>query len=263
MESQSPSPSQQRSNLIALFDQPSPSVVTPSPAPQPPQQEKITIKFPEEFYVELVKNILKLKNNTNPIAKVNLDKELESLFAYANTNEDLKNSILKMFNSQQIDNNDLEAGGKIMEQYPGYGKLLGAISAISPPPEQKQRPWRGGGALTNGIKCFGWFVGSVIGCAAAAIISLPFSCNSQECRDIYSMIGLNQNVVFGYLCYPFVENFVSELTGNKFVVPKTGGKSVRKSLDKCTVKELKERATKRGVKISGLKKAEIIAKLRK
>ena len=43
---------------------------------------------------------------------------------------------------------------------------------------------------------------------------------------------------------------------------KTGGKVVRKSLDKCTVTELKERANKRGIKITGLKKQEIIDKLR-
>jgi len=42
-----------------------------------------------------------------------------------------------------------------------------------------------------------------------------------------------------------------------------GGKPVRKSLDKCTVDELKVKAAKRGIKITGLKKAEIIAKLRK
>jgi hypothetical protein len=41
-----------------------------------------------------------------------------------------------------------------------------------------------------------------------------------------------------------------------------GGKLVRKSLDKCTVDELKLRANKRKVKITGLKKAEIIDKLR-
>ena len=41
------------------------------------------------------------------------------------------------------------------------------------------------------------------------------------------------------------------------------GKPVRKSLDKCTVDELKTRAAKRGIKVTGLKKAEIIAKLRK
>ena len=45
-------------------------------------------------------------------------------------------------------------------------------------------------------------------------------------------------------------------------LPIIGGKSVRKSLDKCTVAELKERANKRGIKVSGLKKAEIIDKLR-
>ena len=38
--------------------------------------------------------------------------------------------------------------------------------------------------------------------------------------------------------------------------------SARKSLDDCTVAELKERAAKRGINVTGLKKAEIIAKLR-
>ena len=44
-----------------------------------------------------------------------------------------------------------------------------------------------------------------------------------------------------------------------------GGKSVtsKNSLDKCTVAELKEKAIKRGIKVSGLKKSEIILKLRK
>jgi len=47
---------------------------------------------------------------------------------------------------------------------------------------------------------------------------------------------------------------------------KQGGKKnslSRKPLDKCTVAELKEKAKKRGVKITGLKKDEILAKLRK
>lgn len=38
---------------------------------------------------------------------------------------------------------------------------------------------------------------------------------------------------------------------------------VRKSLDNCTVVELRERAAKRGVNVYGLRKAEIIAKLRR
>ena len=43
-----------------------------------------------------------------------------------------------------------------------------------------------------------------------------------------------------------------------------GGKSLsRKPLDKCTVAELKEKAKKRGIKVTGLKKDEILAKLRK
>ena len=41
-----------------------------------------------------------------------------------------------------------------------------------------------------------------------------------------------------------------------------GKKTNKKSLDNCTVAELKERAVKRGVKVSGMKKAEIIEKLR-
>jgi len=44
--------------------------------------------------------------------------------------------------------------------------------------------------------------------------------------------------------------------------PQQGGKSKKKSLDKCTVAELKERAKKRSIKVTGLKKAEIISKLR-
>ena len=41
-----------------------------------------------------------------------------------------------------------------------------------------------------------------------------------------------------------------------------GGKSKITSLDKCTVAELKERANKRKINVTGLKKAEIIDKLR-
>ena len=41
-----------------------------------------------------------------------------------------------------------------------------------------------------------------------------------------------------------------------------GGKSKTTSLDKCTVAELKERASKRKINVTGLKKAEIIDKLR-
>ena len=43
----------------------------------------------------------------------------------------------------------------------------------------------------------------------------------------------------------------------------TGGKLIRKSLDTCTIAELKERAHRRKINVSGLKKADIIAKLRK
>lgn len=42
-----------------------------------------------------------------------------------------------------------------------------------------------------------------------------------------------------------------------------GGKSKKKSLDECTVVELKEKAKKRNINESGLKKTEIIAKLRR
>jgi len=40
-------------------------------------------------------------------------------------------------------------------------------------------------------------------------------------------------------------------------------KTTKKSLDKCTLAELKERAAKRGIKVSGLNKSEIVTKLRK
>ena len=43
----------------------------------------------------------------------------------------------------------------------------------------------------------------------------------------------------------------------------TQGGSKKKSLDKYTLSELKEKAKKRGMKVSGLSKKEIIAKLRK
>jgi hypothetical protein len=54
------------------------------------------------------------------------------------------------------------------------------------------------------------------------------------------------------------------LKGNKIgdTQALTGGKK-HISLDKCTVEELKARAAKRGIKVTGLKKAEILAKLRK
>ena len=42
-----------------------------------------------------------------------------------------------------------------------------------------------------------------------------------------------------------------------------GGKKTRKSLDDCTVDELKQKAKKRGINVSGLTKSEIIAKLRR
>lgn len=42
-----------------------------------------------------------------------------------------------------------------------------------------------------------------------------------------------------------------------------GGKRTYKRLDACTVEELKQRAKKRGINVKGLKKAEILAKLRK
>lgn len=42
-----------------------------------------------------------------------------------------------------------------------------------------------------------------------------------------------------------------------------GKKKSPKSLDTCTVDELKARAVKRGIKVTGLKKAEILAKLRR
>ena len=52
---------------------------------------------------------------------------------------------------------------------------------------------------------------------------------------------------------------VSNYNANQYI---KGGTIIRKSLDKCTVTELKERANKRGIKITGLNKQEIINKLR-
>uniref|UniRef100_A0A6C0KSK9 SAP domain-containing protein n=1 Tax=viral metagenome TaxID=1070528 RepID=A0A6C0KSK9_9ZZZZ len=52
----------------------------------------------------------------------------------------------------------------------------------------------------------------------------------------------------------------------KYIIPiGTDGGAKRKHipLDKCTVAELKAKAAKRGLKVTGLKKAEIIAKLRR
>ena len=49
---------------------------------------------------------------------------------------------------------------------------------------------------------------------------------------------------------------------NEFGITPQGGKIPKKSLSKCTVAELKERAKKRKINVSGLKKDEIIAKLR-
>lgn len=57
--------------------------------------------------------------------------------------------------------------------------------------------------------------------------------------------------------------------GNAYEEIKSGGAMKKKatknknSLDNCTVAELKEKANKRGVNVKGLKKAEIIAKLRR
>lgn len=42
-----------------------------------------------------------------------------------------------------------------------------------------------------------------------------------------------------------------------------GGAKKRKSLDSCTVAELKSKCSKRGIKYSGLKKAELVAALRR
>jgi hypothetical protein len=59
----------------------------------------------------------------------------------------------------------------------------------------------------------------------------------------------------------FVKNLQKQT--QRKLAEQEGGKPVRKSLDKCTVEELKARAAKRCIKVAGLKKAEIIAKLRK
>uniref|UniRef100_A0A6C0KSV7 Uncharacterized protein n=1 Tax=viral metagenome TaxID=1070528 RepID=A0A6C0KSV7_9ZZZZ len=45
-------------------------------------------------------------------------------------------------------------------------------------------------------------------------------------------------------------------------LPPIGGKKSKKTLEKCTVVELKERAAKRKINVTGLKKDDIIAKLR-
>ena len=57
--------------------------------------------------------------------------------------------------------------------------------------------------------------------------------------------------------FPTTEDYLEKIREEP-----SGGKSKKKSLDKCTVAELKERAQKRSIKVSGLKKAEIINKLR-
>jgi hypothetical protein len=67
----------------------------------------------------------------------------------------------------------------------------------------------------------------------------------------------------------FVEKLQKETREKlaRLQLPHEGGSGkpslVRKSLDKCTVEELKARAAKRGINVSGLNKAEIVTKLRK
>ena len=60
-----------------------------------------------------------------------------------------------------------------------------------------------------------------------------------------------------------LRKYIMEYVFTNHALVKTPTYGGRKSLHKCTVSELKEKAKKRRIKITGLKKDEIIAKLRK
>ena len=59
---------------------------------------------------------------------------------------------------------------------------------------------------------------------------------------------------YNKLIEPRYNNYIDDTVG--------GAKRKHIPLDKCTVAELKAKAAKRGLKVTGLKKADIIAKLR-
>ena len=62
---------------------------------------------------------------------------------------------------------------------------------------------------------------------------------------------------------PADEEEYKRLIKERYSLLYVSGGGSRKSLDKCTIDELKARAAKRKIKVTGLKKAEILAKLRK
>ena len=69
--------------------------------------------------------------------------------------------------------------------------------------------------------------------------------------------------VYGFTPILYPNNLLSNIDSILTKLATRGGKYIRKLLDKCTVDELKARALKRGIKVTGLKKAGILAKLRK
>lgn len=86
------------------------------------------------------------------------------------------------------------------------------------------------------------------------ILSLLMKLNFQQLIDLKTYIETTFETKT-----KFIEKVIQNIDGS--IAAKTGGK--RKPLTTCTVAELKAKAKKRGIKVTGLKKAEIIAKLRR
>ena len=94
-------------------------------------------------------------------------------------------------------------------------------------------------------------------------MAVPGETYYQDFSNYFLPKGFNSEYVSEYTTLPTGE---SKTIHALKVVPKTQNagkyKSKPKSLDNCTVAELKERAAKRKINIKGMKKKEIIDKLR-
>jgi hypothetical protein len=85
------------------------------------------------------------------------------------------------------------------------------------------------------------------------------------CNHIYHDICLRQWLSTRHANCPYCRAIIPQdpvLRNQQNQASAHGGKKSKKTLEKCTVAELKERAAKRKINVTGLKKNDIIAKLR-
>jgi len=82
-------------------------------------------------------------------------------------------------------------------------------------------------------------------------------------NNLYNKTKIDDSYTAYYAKYDFNELMKFETIRSIYTPPEQQGGKKKKSYDKCTLTELKEKAAKRKISVKGLNKSEIIAKLRK